>query len=593
MRDVQSGTPTKAPGTPTTPTRSKTVLDRSVSNASVGAESVRKYGKVKRNMSVSSKHSKRSGSGPTPVPGSPGVTTPIATPKSGGVYRSNTAPSRRNMSAAHSPRFARGRDKAEEPLMPSPHFTESAAGLAAPRSGPLESPLATTSPPLFPVPNPEITSASSSEVTTPLATLSDSALAAHAPGFQTPRKDTTPLLAPPGGSAEQRRDERAASNTPSTTGSSRGFLDVFKPSPTSESESRQRKKLQKKRLPGTSLSSASTQSLTNESADDMSFRSPSTAGAALIAVPPRPATPNASHGRGRGRTFDQEDEAFTTARSTPVQPTPQRMPTDATVRPAHSPTPSWHSQTDVSDADLVGDDQADAYPRDRSGNGQEKKKRRWRFSSRSQNKLEPPATPQNPLGTMTARSLAASRSTIGSTSGGRPSIQQDRTIASAIPPTLADSSTLTPLPIKPLQNSGSDPIFSDSEREGGKKGPFGWIKNKMQERKDREAEKRSKTPDRNRERGASRVAEPVPMPVKQESRGESRAPGEGLPARGKSMEQQRVMAPAGAMDSAAGAPEQQRFIAPAGGMESGAGPSLNGEAEGNARDLVLEGERRM
>ncbi|RMY21244.1 hypothetical protein D0865_16636, partial [Hortaea werneckii] len=43
VREVQSGTPVKQPTTPTTPTRSKTVVGRSSSNASAGADSVRKW----------------------------------------------------------------------------------------------------------------------------------------------------------------------------------------------------------------------------------------------------------------------------------------------------------------------------------------------------------------------------------------------------------------------------------------------------------------------------------------------------------------------------------------------------------------------
>jgi len=92
VRDVQSGTPTQQPTTPTTPSRTKNAIGRAGSNASAGAQSVQRWGSIRRNASVSSKHSKRSDGGPTPV-GTPGSATPN-TPTSG-VHRSKTLPVRR------------------------------------------------------------------------------------------------------------------------------------------------------------------------------------------------------------------------------------------------------------------------------------------------------------------------------------------------------------------------------------------------------------------------------------------------------------------------------------------------------------------
>jgi len=49
----------------------------------------------------------------------------------------------------------------------------------------------------------------------------------------------------------------------------------------------------------------------------------------------------------------------------------------------------------------------------------------------------------------------------------------------------------------PGQHGGANDsgVFSDSERE--RRGPMGWIRGKIQERKERDAERRTRTPERN------------------------------------------------------------------------------------------------
>jgi hypothetical protein len=98
---------------------------------------------------------------------------------------------------------------------------------------------------------PSIISASSSEATTPLATIGSDTSSAITRDFQTPKKDTTPLLAP----LNVTTDTQASSGTP-TGPSTHGFLNIFKQSPSSDGEGRKPNKLQKKRIPGSALSSA-------------------------------------------------------------------------------------------------------------------------------------------------------------------------------------------------------------------------------------------------------------------------------------------------------------------------------------------------
>ena len=529
VRDVQSGTPVKQPGTPTTPTRSKTVVTRAASTASVGAESVRQWGNVRRNMSVSSKQSKRSEVGPTPV--TPGISTP-PTPKSGlsGVHRSNTVPSRPRGSAAPSPRFPR--EHTSDPTTPSSR----AASIPETPVLPFQSNPAANAALVFPpVAAVEVISPSSSEATTPVASGGGDPYSLGRGDYMTPKKDTTPLLSPSAIINDQRTDRAPSDAAASHAG--HGFLGIFKQSPTTDAEGRKPNKL-KKRIPGSSLSSAqsSTVSLNHESQHDVTPRPPVTSDFSQSTV-----------GETEGER-DGEMSKYTTARTTPVQATPMHAPpvqatpqrtyTDATLRPTSSPTQSYHS-TDMSDADMVGDD----MPRDPVDQyGKEKKRNRWRFSSRSQSKIEQPQTPgnANSSGPMSSKELATSRSTIGSSTGGSSQAPRRSMHESArLSPVPADSAPGMPTPSQQLQHSASDTVFSDSERE--RKGPMKWIRNKLQERKEKEVEKKTKTPDRNRDRSGSKqdlriASETMPMPV-----------------RGKSFEQQRAASGPAAVGQPSGA----------------------------------------
>lgn len=85
VKAVESGgLAARAPTTTTTSPANQSNIRRSVSSASAGADSFRKYGSLRRNISVSSKTSRTSNSAP-----SPGTTSSL-----GGVHRSNTLPSK-------------------------------------------------------------------------------------------------------------------------------------------------------------------------------------------------------------------------------------------------------------------------------------------------------------------------------------------------------------------------------------------------------------------------------------------------------------------------------------------------------------------
>lgn len=480
VKEVQAGvpSPSKVPASPVTPSRSKTVVNRSSSNASTNAEG--RWNSLRRNVSVSSKHSKRSEAGPTPV--SPSIGTPV-TP-GGSVHRSNTVPSRRPGGAAPSPRFPR--EKTSDPSTPN-RSSPVAQPVDSTRQESLQStPVATVAPSL-PAAPPSIISASSSEATTPLATIGSDTSSAITRDFQTPKKDTTPLLAPAHASQGQ-QTERQGSGTP-TGPSTHGFLNIFKQSPSSDGEGRKPNKLQKKRIPGSALSSA--QSSTHDLREDEANHTPIPATLPGLSGVPAEIPEQAE------QAYTGEQSHYATAQTTPSHTTPQRMPTDATLKPTLSPSHSFTSHTDAtdqSDADMVGDDMPTpgAEPEKK-----ERRRHRWRFS-RSQNKIDQPTSPPppgGPLGMMSPKEQAMSRSTIGSSNASasqpRRSFQEATPLGSqAVDPNHTPTQT-------PGSHGGANDtgVFSDSERE--RRGPMGWIRGKIQERKDRDAEKRNQTPERN------------------------------------------------------------------------------------------------
>lgn len=504
VRDVQAGTPTRAPATPTTPGRSKTIIGRSSSNASTRAESARKLGEVQRNPSGASKLSKRSENGPTPVVAGMSPST--------SVHRSNTVPSRRGGSNAHSPRFAT--EKSSDPSTPVASSPPASLDTSKPKSESLQATPVAASPPTFPA-TPEVASDSPSEGTAAAAAIAATTAAVGAGAVstvnrdaQTPKKESVASASPPSGGSEQSA-ERSVSQTPAT--SPGRFLDIFKQSPSTDADGRKPNKLQK-RPPGpvSSLSSAqsSSHSLPKEG-QEAAERSPVT-----------PVTPTGATATSIEKTSEPSPTTLAPgqASGTGVQPVvsdPSRnlSATDNSLRPTVSPSHSYHSGTE-SDADMVGDD----LPKDQTAPPEKGKRRhRWRFS-RSQNKLEsnPAPAPNATGGVLAPREQTMSRSTIGS-DGARKSFQEPTPLTSSTTDPIA-----TPKQGQTFSSSSTDPVFSDSEREK-RSGPMSWIRDKMREHKDKD---RARTPDRNRERSESRQGTSIPT--------------EALPVRGKSFERQRT-----------------------------------------------------
>ncbi|KAF7530158.1 hypothetical protein G7054_g9657 [Neopestalotiopsis clavispora] len=332
-QDIEKGTPIIV--APVTPTKSRSAGPvRTASNASAGAESVSRDGKIRRNRSVSSRHSRQSNGASTP--GSPALaTTPITTSGGGGLGRSNTVPSKKS------------------PHIPSGRFQrQDGSAAASTATSPVVS--KTTPPPTV--------------EETPIKSSGEHLTVANASG-------------PPSSVAAQKSSEKlldpssAATSETTTPAKERIIQNLFNLSPP-DADKRQPNKLRKKRIPGSANPSAqsSTASLTHSGAVspalesnnpfDKSTRIEPTVPEDVPTETPSEATPTAS---------------IVPSAGTGTVPATQTEPT-RTLKPKSSPPTSLHSSfNEGSDLEQI-DDNASSH-----GIEQDKeRKRRWRLSRKKE-----------------------------------------------------------------------------------------------------------------------------------------------------------------------------------------------------------------
>lgn len=340
VKDVQSGIPprrkSQSPSAPRTP---QTALGRSSSNASAGADSLRKFGGVRRNVSVSSKNSKASANVPSPISSIPG--SPLTGSNGGvGVQRSNTLPSKKSPGITSS-RFSRPTDSSPSTSaipLPTNHLAPMARA-----SSPGSKLAQAASEGRSPSTNSSLTP--TVENNSALSTVEENVHNNSSKEWLLHNRFTHgPLTQIPTGAPTR---ERKVST-------------LFSKSPVNESEMkdmRQPNKLRKKRLPESSNASAqsSTQSLTAgpDSPANQSFYTPMpTPGTndqsredLLASVPPvlsnTAATPLSEV---PPQTGDNAKEASAISAKDAQQPNPS-----STLQPSKSPTPSFHSRTSVTD----------------------------------------------------------------------------------------------------------------------------------------------------------------------------------------------------------------------------------------------------
>ena len=481
VQEVQNGG-TPPPGTPKTPGQGKNMVGRSASNASAGADSVRKYGGVRRNVSVSSRHSRQSNGAPSPA--SPAYGAALTHTTSGGVHRSNTVPSKR------SPGLPSNRLQ-KNSGSPSPTGAIFASTQPAPPRG--LSPAAAAS--------------------------ANRDISPSAPGVAPAVPGVSSLAASSNAASAVTSQERLLGDEKqpdvATPARERNMTSFFKRSPTAESDTKPPNKLRKKRLPGSSNQSAqsSTQSLHGQSASDSPGLHAARGGQDIADHPTLETIPSTNPMLSNTEATPPltETPRAETSGQQLIRPEEPHQASDKTLKPMTSPVSSLHSKSSFNDqSDLE-------HPEDSAERAEQREKRsRWRLSRRRDDSQSMGNTlsPKKALGSDAG--AGASSSSVGSSARPRKSFTGD-----TVP--VGSESTLVGAQHQSSNESGS---ATGGQLGEEKKGPLGWIKNKMREKREenreKEAEKeRNKSPPASTDRIAS-----------------------ALPSRGKSIEVKREETPA-------------------------------------------------
>ena len=458
VKDVESGASTLA---------SKTGVGRSASNASAGADSLRKYG-VRRNVSVSSRHSR--GSGGVPSPSTPPSGIPLAPGSVGaGIARSNTLPSKKSP-ALNSTRFQRPTDPSTPTSVmlgsPTTTFPRTAGDEASSQGETL------SRSPVEPSPKTQADPANRRVDLASEGTTSMEKLAGGDPTNNT-------VVAP---ANQQPARERKISN-------------LFARSPTmgpvqstdASKEPRQPNRLRKKqKIPGSASESAQSSQNSLHAEPTPAFHTP-------LASPELNA-------HARLDSLATSNPVVSNTAPTPVAesqpPIPYAIPGSANenspsqnaLKPPRSREASVHSRSSLSDLDAIEDPASRVEKTYKRGH-------RWRLSS-AKKEAEAPLVPPPPVGQNAGARLSSS--SIGSSNKPRKSFTGDSQSTQQLG---ADASTGYPS-VVPFSSQDSSDMLKDNPSEPEKKGIFGKWKAKMsqskEERRERDMEKeRAKSPPRN------------------------------------------------------------------------------------------------
>lgn len=305
VKAVESGgLPPRAPTTTTTPPATQSNMRRSVSSASGGADSFRKYGSLRRNVSVSSKTSRTSNTAP-----SPGTTSSLS-----GVHRSNTLPSKM------APR------RATAAAATAPDHTKRASPNRTP-------PSSATNNNAIPNGAEEIIGTSgmvyvhsATHGPVPKRGTDSAAAAAAANTAEHPLRDVSPPSASP---------PPPVAGTPSKE---RKLSSLFSKSPPPNGD-RQPNRLRKKRSPGSVCESAQSSSQSLQATTDNASRAAPLDGNHEAGITPKP--PHSS----------SNDESVPQPRDASRSENGPSQTADHTLKPHGSRTPSMTSFTDHSDLD--------------------------------------------------------------------------------------------------------------------------------------------------------------------------------------------------------------------------------------------------
>lgn len=450
VNEVQNGG-TPPPGTPNTSGRANTNVARSISNASAGADSIRKFGGVRRNVSTSSRHSRQSNGAPSPA--SPAYAVSM-TPTSG-VHRSNTVPSKRS------------------PALPSGRLQKT-SGSPSPTAA------------LFTTQQTSTRGMSPSAQPSKNRDISPSQLPGLAPASALGASSLTPSS--PVDSAAPTSQERLLGEPDiATPAKERTVSNLFARSPMVEGEKKQPNKLRKKRIPGSSNPSAqsSTQSFEGQGHPPLPISpgvQPTVVEQAVTEHPQLESIPSVPATQATDEATPPLSET-PRATSSGHQETPQSP--DRTLKPVASPPTSLRSHSsfnDQSDADHHEDSAAAVEQRE--------KRSRWRLSRHrgDSQSLGNTLAPRRGLGS----EAGASTSSIGSSAHPRKSFTGD---------TIPASSDSTLVGAHPHSSRETEPVEE-------KKTFLGRIKDKMREKRDEKERNKSPPPI------SDRVASDLPTRAK-------------------------------------------------------------------------------
>jgi hypothetical protein len=482
VQEVEAGTP--RPTTPTTPShgRTKSNIARSPSNGSAAAEDVRKYGGIRRNVSVSSKHSRHSNGAPSST-GSPYATPHAASTPTIGVHRSNTVPSKKSP-ALGAARFNKPSDSPTptptglSPLglptvSPSVHTTESVSSVVNTSDD-----LATkNNAPIHP-PSDNPTLAAPLQETEPT------------PIIDTPREG----LSPQARSLAAHKEQRVLT-TPSKERNRSSFFSRTPMIENDKRDGRSPNKLKKRRVQGSASQSAqsSNTSLVGQSGESPTSPPVEPSQSAAVILPSQhqeqpqldttPAPPELSNTQATpiNEVPPQTPHHIRNPVITQSQQSTPQQSSGATLKPNLSPTPSNHSHSSLtSQSDLDRGD--DTVPKVEM---EKKRRSRWRLSQKLPQQIVFD-TGSTALGSNAG--ARASATSIGSGSRHKKNPVNESQQGTADPSADLPSS---------IQNSESDAAGSSLQAE--KRGPLGWIKarisDRKEEKKEREAEReRAKSP---------------------------------------------------------------------------------------------------
>ncbi|KAL9011486.1 MAG: hypothetical protein Q9173_003667 [Seirophora scorigena] len=515
VKEVQSGVQTRQPNSPMTP---QSGIGRSNSSASGAADSLRRFGGLRRNVSVSSSGSKNSLNVPSPAGSTPGSPHAIGS----GVQRSNTVPSKKSPGIP---------SRLSRPLrIPnSIDSTPPSNRNAATEAGSLSSVGQL-------VPSSGIRSSSTTSSVTPTAETSAGLGIAQDTKTQIPNpEETTKLeivtLQPPAAGFD-----KPDVVTPMRERKVSGLFS--NKSPTSDSdrkEGRQPNKLRKKRLEGSNPSAQS-------STHSLHGQPDSPAGQAFYTPMPTPGSNHQYQPDPMTATNFQAPPLLSNTSATPTSEAPPNSDKAANInhlssqmqspplKPTKSPSPSIHSRTSATD--VTSQSEAEHAEGVASPERKKEKRHRWRFSSSAKKNGEHPVLSTKPsemhpnaIAEQSFTSIVGTEKTHqGASSGGQE--QPAEPVAPSKIPTSSTDSTPSKDREPPKENEVSP-------EPAEKRGPIGWIKGKVakvkEERKEREAEKeRAKSPPRSVAEGRSGSKQSL-----------SAIANEGMVGRGRSMEVRR------------------------------------------------------